>query len=272
MNNLSNSPKDVRKKLSEADRIVVKIGTNCLTDENSKLDLSNVNKVVSNLMELVEREKEVILVSSGAIGAGVGRLSLGEMPEDMESLQAASTIGQGSLMRRYSESFEKYDLHVAQLLLTRQDFTNPTRFNNFKNTIRELLKWGVIPIINENDAVAVDEIRMGDNDLLSAFTAAGVRAELLIILTDVDGLYAEDPKKCDSAEPIRTVEKVTEEIQNLTRKTTDGDFGGMQTKVEAAKIATEEGIPVVVTDASKDNILTRILDGEETGTLFLPQK
>ncbi len=271
MDNL-NDTNGVRKELNKAKRIVVKIGTNCLTDEDSNLDTSNVDKVVSNLMTLVEEEKEVMLVSSGAIGAGVGRLSLGEMPEEMESLQAASTIGQGALMRRYSEIFEKYGHHVAQLLLTQEDFTNPTRFKNLKNTIRELLNWGVIPIINENDAVAVEEIRMGDNDLLSAFTASGVEADLLVILTDVDGLCAEDPKKCDTPDPIRTVEKVTDEIQELTRETTDGEFGGMQTKVEAAKIATEEGIPVVVTNAAKNNVLERILDGEEIGTLFLPQK
>lgn len=263
---------NIRKKLSDAKRIVVKIGTNCLTDENSKLDVSNVDKVVSDLIDLVKEEKEMILVSSGAIGAGVGRLSLEETPEEMESLQAASTIGQGALMRRYSESFEKYNRHVAQLLLTREDFTNPTRFNNLKNTVQELLKWKVIPIINENDAVAIDEIRMGDNDLLSAFTASGIGADLLIILTDVDALCAKDPKKCDSAEPIKTVEKVTDEILNLTKETTEDDFGGMKTKVEAAKIATEEGIPVVVTAAEKENVLKKILNGEEIGTLFVPQK
>lgn len=272
MINLAKTSDNIRKKLSDAKRIVVKIGTNCLTDENSKLDVSNVDKVVSDVIGLVKEEKEVILVSSGAIGAGVGRLSLEETPEEMESLQAASTIGQGALMRRYSESFEKYDRHVAQLLLTREDFTNPTRFNNLKNTVQELLKWKVIPIINENDAVAVDEIRMGDNDLLSAFTASGIEADLLIILTDVDALCAKDPKKCDSAEPIKTVEKVTDEILDLTKETSDGDLGGMKTKVEAAKIATEEGIPVVVTAAAKENVLKRILNSEEIGTLFLPQK
>lgn len=260
-----------RKKLSKSNRIVVKVGTNSLTDSNSKLDESRVEKLVGDLINLIDEEKEVILVSSGAIGAGVGRLSLKELPKDMESLQAASTIGQGELMRKYSETFEKKDLKVAQLLLTREDFTNPDRFENLKNTIRVLFRWGVVPIINENDAVAVEEIRMGDNDLLSSFTAAGVEADLLIILTDVDGLHAEDPKKAKSAEPIRTVEEVTPEIEELTKKTSDGDFGGMYTKVQGAKIATEEGIPVVITDAKKENVLDRVLSGEEIGTLFIPK-
>jgi len=263
---------EFRRKLSDAKRIVVKVGTNCLTDENSKLDESSVKKLVGDLMDLVESEREVILVSSGAIGAGIGRLSLREMPEDMESLQAASTVGQGELMRKYSENFEEYGNHVAQLLLTREDFTNPNRFQNLKNTLRALFEWGVIPIINENDAVAVEEIRMGDNDLLSAFTASGSEADLLIMLTDVDGLYTEDPKKKESAEPIRTVEEVTTEIEELTEETSDGGFGGMRTKVQAAKMATEEGIPVIVTKASKENALKRVLEGEEIGTLFIPQE
>lgn len=268
---MSNS-EEFRKELSDSKRIVVKVGTNCLTDKNSKLDENSVKKLVGDLMDLVEAEKEVMLVSSGAIGAGIGRLSLEEMPEDMESLQAASTVGQGELMRKYSESFEEHGHHVAQLLLTREDFTNSNRFQNLKNSLKALFEWGVIPIINENDAVAVEEIRMGDNDLLSAFTASGSEADLLIMLTDVDSLYTEDPKKKESAEPIRTVEKVTPEIEELTEKTSDGNFGGMYTKVQSAKIATEEGIPVVVTKASKKNVLKRVLDGEEIGTLFIPQK
>lgn len=265
-------PEETRSKLSGANRIVVKVGTNCLTDENSKLDEGSVEKLVEDLVGLAEAGKEVMLVTSGAIGAGIGRLSLEEMPEGMESLQAASTIGQGALMRKYSENFEKHGLHVAQLLLTREDFTNPDRFQNLQNTIRTLFEWGVIPIINENDAVAVEEIRLGDNDPLSAFTASGTGADLLIMLTDVDGLYTEDPKKKKSAEPIRTVEEVTPEIEKLTERTSGGDFGGMFTKVQAAKIATDEGIPVVVADADEEKVLKRIREGEEIGTLFLPQK
>lgn len=268
---MTDSAEKIRKNLPRAERIVVKVGTNCLTNEESKLDEDSVEKLTNDLMKLANNGKEVILVSSGAIGAGLGRLSIEEMPEDMKSLQAASTIGQGALMRKYGETFEKYGRNVAQLLLTREDFTDPPRFQNLLNTLNALFKWDIIPIINENDAVAVEEIRMGDNDLLSAFTASGVKAGLLIILTDVDGLHGEDPKKKKDADPIRTVEKVTPEIQELTNKTSDADFGGMVTKVQAAKIATEEGIPVVVTKASKENVLQRILDGEEIGTLFMPQ-
>lgn len=264
--------KKMRKKLFEKERIVIKVGTNCLTNEKSELDESSVRKLVKDLMDLIEARKKVILVSSGAIGAGIGRLSLEKKPEDMKSLQAASTVGQSELMRKYSESFEEYGYHVAQLLLTREDFTNSERFQNLKNTLKALFEWGVTPIINENDAVAVEEIRMGDNDLLAAFTAIGSGADLLVILTDVDGLYTEDPKKEESAEPIRTVEKVTPEIEELTEKTSGGNFGGMYTKVQSAKMATEEGIPVIVTKASKRNVLKRMIEGKEIGTLFLPQE
>lgn len=261
----------IRKSLKDSNRIVVKVGTNSLTNENSKLDEGRVEKLVENLMSLMDDGREIVLVSSGAIGAGIGRLSLERRPEDMESLQAASTIGQGELMRKYSEAFEKHELKVAQLLLTREDFTNPNRFDNLKNTIKVLFEWGVVPIINENDAVAVEEIRMGDNDLLSAFTASGIGADLLIMLTDVDGLCAGDPKKEESVEPIKNVERVTSEIEELTRKSTDENFGGMYTKVQAAKIATEEGIPVVIANAQEENILKRVTAGEEIGTLFIPQ-
>lgn len=264
--------KEIRKNLSDKDRILVKVGTNCLTNEDSELEERSVRKLVGDLMDLIEAKKKVILVTSGAISAGIGRLSLEKMPEDMKSLQAASTVGQSELMRKYSESFEEYGHHVAQLLLTREDFTNSDRFQNLKNTLKALFDWGVIPIINENDAVAVEEIRMGDNDLLSAYTAIGSGSDLMIILTDVDGLYTGDPKKKESAEPIRTVEKVTHEIEKLTEETTGGNFGGMYTKVQSAKIATEEGVPVIVTKASKKKVLKRILEGEEIGTLFLPQE
>lgn len=263
---------DVRGKLSEAKRIVVKVGTNSLTDENSKVDEAKIGKLVKEIVELIDSGKDIILVSSGAIGAGVGKLSLDKKPEELDSLQAASTIGQGTLMRIYGKHFEKYGYHVAQLLLTQEDFTNPNRFQNLKNTLEVLTSWGVIPIINENDAVAVDEIRMGDNDLLSTFTATGASADLLVLLTDVDGLCTENPKKSDSAEPIRVVEEVNSEIQDLAKETSDDEFGGIITKVQAAKIATEEGIPVVITDARKENVLRKIIDGEEIGTLFLPKK
>jgi len=260
-----------RKSLKNAKKIVVKIGTDCLTNSKSELDISKVEKIVSELMSLINQDKEVMLVSSGAIGAGVGKLSIEKVPENMESLQAASTIGQGELMRRYSEKFENYDRQVAQLLLTQQDFTAPTRFKNLKNTMEELLNWGVIPIINENDAVAVEEIRMGDNDLLSAFTATGVEADLLIILTDVDGLYDKNPKENPEAKPIREVEEIDQEILNITEKTSEKNFGGIRTKVEAAKITTQEGIPVVIAKASEKNVITKIMKGEKLGTFFSPQ-
>lgn len=258
-----------REKLSDVNRVVVKVGTTCLTGENSRLDTSKVEKLAKDLMELIRMGKEVILVSSGAIGAGLGRLSLKERPKDMGSLQAASTVGQSALMEAYSRSFNYYDQCVAQILLTRDDFTDPTRFQNFKNTLKVLFNWGVIPIINENDAVAVEEIRMGDNDLLAAFTTTGANADLLVMLSDVDGLYTKDPKKEKTAKPIRTVEEITPEIEEIA-KLSERDFGGIATKIQAAKITTQEGIPVVVVDGSREDVLKLVLEGKEIGTLFLP--
>ncbi|MFP4006007.1 MAG: glutamate 5-kinase [Candidatus Hadarchaeia archaeon] len=267
----TSADEDFRKKLSSSKRIVVKIGTNSLTDDKSQLDEKRIGKLVSEITDLMDEGRDVILVTSGAIGAGMGKLSKEEYPENMESLQAASTIGQSALMRKYSEYFEERGYNAAQLLLTKEDFMNSTRFKNLKNTLETLFEWNVVPIINENDAIAVDEIRMGDNDLLSAFTASGSDADLLILLTDVDGLFTKNPKNDSSAKPIRTVEKVTEEIENLTRRTTKEEFGGMQTKVQGAKIATEDGIPTVIAQAEKKNVLSRIISGEKIGTLFKSQ-
>lgn len=260
-----------RSRLSKAKRIVVKVGTASLTDEHSKLDSSKIQKLVDEVMKLVKEGKEVILITSGAIGAGIGRLGMKDRPRDLSSLQAAAAVGQGILMETYENCFKKYDLPVAQVLLTREDFVNPARYKNFENTLNQLLSWKTIPIINENDTVAVEEIKVGDNDTLSAFTTTGIRADLLIMLSDVDGLYTGDPNQNRDAKLIKTVEAITPEIEKLAGKASRRGFGGMMTKVQAAKVVTEFGIPVVITRGSEKNVLKRVLEGEEIGTLFIPK-
>jgi glutamate 5-kinase len=259
-----------RENLSGAKRIVVKVGTTSLTDERSRLDPRKVGKLVEETMKLRARGKEIIIVSSGAIGAGMSCLNLERRPKKMPSLQAAAAVGQGILMQIYSKYFGDYGQAVAQMLLTGEDFTNAKRFQNFKNTLATLLRWGVVPIINENDSVEVEEIRLGDNDTLSAHVAVGARADLLVILSDVDGLYRNYTGKRKQGDLIKTVGKITREIERLATKNFRG-FGGMRTKIRAAKVATRAGIPVVIANAGEERVLERVISGEEIGTLFLPR-
>jgi len=256
------------RDFSKAKRIVVKIGTSSLTDERCRLDPKKVQKFVREAMELRQSGKEVLIVTSGAIGAGVGRLELEKRPREMGMLQAAAAVGQGILMQVYEKYFGEYEQPVAQMLLTREDFLNPTRQKNFENTLNILLRWGVVPIINENDSVAVEEIRVGDNDMLSAFVATSASADLLVLLSDVNGLYTSDPNKDKSARLIKEVERITPEIEKLAGKASPRGFGGMVSKVQAAKIACEFGIPVVIAKSDERDVLKRVLAGEEIGTIF----
>jgi len=260
---------NLRKNFSRAKRIVVKVGTSGITDGRSKLDPRKVGKLVEELMKLRARGKEIIIVSSGAIGAGVGRLNLERRPKNMPSLQATAAVGQGVLMQVYSKYFGDYEQPVAQMLLTGEDFTNPKRYQNFKNTLATLLAWGVIPIVNENDSLDVEEIRLGDNDTLSAHVAVGADADLLIILSDVGGLYKNYPAKRGGL--VRTVERVTREVELLASRDFRG-VGGMLTKIRAAKMVTDAGIPVVIADSGDEKVLERIIEGEEIGTIFLPKR
>jgi len=259
-----------RKQLLKAKRIVVKIGTSSLTGENSRLDPEKVGKLVSDAMGLRARGKEVIIVSSGAIGAGVGRLNLDKKPNDISALQATAAVGQSMLMQVYSRYFGEYQQPVAQILLTAEDFREPRRYRNFKNMLSILMKWGVVPIVNENDSVAADEIKVGDNDILSAYVSIGASADLLVILTDVDGLYMGYSKKGNRGKLIRTVERATD-VERYVDKASRG-FGGMLTKIKAARMVTEKGVPVVVASSSEEKVLERIIEGEEVGTIFLPER
>ncbi len=258
-----------RKKLRAAKRIVIKIGTKSLTGDNSKLDQKKVGKFVSDIMALRKLGKEVLIVTSGAIGAGVGRLGLPKRPKQLPALQAAAAVGQVKLMEVYEKNFGAHNQTISQLLLSSEDFTDPTRYNNFKNTLSTLLQWGVIPIINENDTVATDEIRVGDNDVLSAYVAKGAKVGLLILLSDIHGLYDGSPTDGESV-MIPLVRRVTPKIERSVLKSSGG-FGGMFTKVQAARMASEAGIPVVIANARAKDVLMRIIEGEEVGTLFLPR-
>ena len=260
-----------RRLAAEASRVVVKAGTNSLTTDESKLDDNKLDKLVDDIADLIDRDKEVILVSSGAIGAGKGRI--GFNPDDtVEESQAVSTIGQSHLMRRYTESFERYGLTVAQILVTDTDLEDPERFTNFQNTVETLLSWGVVPIINENDAVATEEIRIGDNDMLSSSVAIGVDVDLLVTLTDVDGVYTGNPKRDPGAERIEAVGRNYGYVQGVIDGASgDGvGFGGIRTKVEGARDASEHGIPAIIAGSAEPDVLGRIATGKSVGTLFVP--
>ena len=260
---------NARKLAAKAGRVVVKAGTNSLTTEESKLDDEKLDKLVDDIADFVDRDKEVILVSSGAIGAGKGRV--GFSPDDtVEESQAVSTIGQSHLMRRYTESFERYGLTVAQLLVTDQDLEDPERFTNFQNTIETLLSWGVVPIINENDAVATEEIRIGDNDMLSASVTVAVGADLLVTLTDVAGVYTGNPNEDPDAELIDAVGRNYDEVERIVERTASGTFGGIRTKVRGARTVSEHGVPAVIALSTEPDVLDAIATQQSVGTIFIP--
>ncbi|MFB6168720.1 MAG: glutamate 5-kinase [Haloferacaceae archaeon] len=257
-----------RAQAAAAERVVVKAGTNSLTDDESRLDDAKVDKLVDDVADLREREKEVILVSSGAVGAGKGRIA--HTGDTVEVSQALSTIGQSHLMRRYTESLERYDLTAAQILLTQHDLRDPERFTNFRNTVETLLDWGVVPIVNENDAVATEELQIGDNDMISASVAQGVDADLLVTLTDVAGVYTGNPKDDPSAELIEAVGRNYGAVEEVVDASGSGEFGGIRTKVRGARNVGEHGIPAVIALSTEPDVLAKIAEGKSVGTIFLP--
>ena len=259
------------RAISEAKRIVIKIGTSNLTDKSNRLEPQKVEKLAKEIVELKEQGREIIVVTSGAIGAGIGKLDLKQRPRDIKVLQATAAVGQNILMSTYDSYFARYEQTIAQLLLTHEDFFNRQRYLNLRNTLITLLKSGVIPVINENDTVAVDEIKLGDNDNLSALVASSLGADLLIVLTDIDGLYTYDPKRSKKAEFISVVDAITPEIERIAE--TGGkasSVGGMKTKIQAAKVTMKAGIPLVIANGNEENILARVIAGERIGTIFLP--
>jgi glutamate 5-kinase len=257
-----------RQQAADATRVIVKAGTNSLTDDDSNLDDGKLDKLVDDIESLLVRGKEVMLVSSGAIGAGTGRVN--HPTETVEQSQALATVGQSHLMRRYTESFERYDRKVAQILITEHDLDNPERFTNFRNTIETLLDWGIVPIINENDAVATEEIQIGDNDMISASIAVDVGVDLLVTLTDVGGVYTGNPKEDPEAELIESVGRNYADIADIVEQSSTGGFGGIQTKVQGARDVSEHGIPAIIAKSTEPDVLAKIADGESVGTIFIP--
>ncbi|MBT9171865.1 MAG: Glutamate 5-kinase [Syntrophomonadaceae bacterium] len=257
------------RNLAETQTIVVKVGTRLLTYETGKLNLRAMEKVVRELADLKNQGKDVVLVSSGAVGAGIGRLGLPGKPQSTPEKQALAAIGQGLLIQMYEKLFAEYGQVVAQVLLTRDDFQDRKRYLNSRNALLALLRLGAIPVINENDTVAVEEIEFGDNDTLSAMVASTLDADLLVILTDIGGLYSGNPKLDQAARLISTIGEITPEVRTWAGTSTEAlATGGMVTKLQAAEIAVNSGIPLVIAGGREPDILHRILAGEKTGTYF----
>ena len=254
-------------------RIVIKIGTSTLAHPTGHLNIRRVEQLCKIMCDIKNAGHELILVSSGAIGMGVGKLGLRERPKDIPSKQAAAAVGQCELMYTYDKLFSEYHHTVAQLLITGDDTTNDTRRFNFTNTLNRLLELGALPVINENDTVSTEEIAVGDNDTLSAIVAATVSADLLVLLSDIDGLYDGDPRKNPDAKLIPTVETVDERIIALGGGSGSSlGTGGMATKLLAAQIAVGAGCEMVIANGEKPELLYDIVAGKPIGTRFLVKR
>jgi glutamate 5-kinase len=249
--------------------MVVKVGSGLLTTERAGISAERIQMIADELADVAARGIEVALVSSGAIVAGMAKLGLRERPRSMPETQAAAAVGQSALMQQYEVAFARHARVVAQVLLTQEDISARHRYLNARNTLLTLLGYGVLPIVNENDTVAVDEIKVGDNDNLSAFVAHLVDADLLVLLTDVEGLYSSDPLRDPAARKLDTVEVVTSEVEALVWKEPGRvAVGGMVTKLEAARKAAASGIPMVIASGRVPGVLGRLLDGDTVGTYF----
>jgi glutamate 5-kinase len=268
-----------REGLRNSKRIVVKVGTSTLTYNNGKINFCRMERLAMVLADLSNQGREVVLVSSGAIGVGVGKLKLKEKPETVREKQAVAAVGQCELMSIYSKFFAEYGYVVGQILLTRDVVDDDHRRQNVINTFETLLERGIIPIVNENDSVAIDEIEFGedkvfgDNDTLSAIVAKIINADLLIILSDIDGFYDCDPKKNSCSKMISVIEEITPEIEKCAGgEGTERGTGGMVTKLIAAQIANSAGVNMILTNGSNPEILIDIINGKEIGTFFKAKK
>jgi glutamate 5-kinase len=251
--------------------VVVKFGTNVLTDADGTLDRARVQSLADQVQRLRAAQRKVVLVSSGAIGAGVGELGLGKRPTDLRHLQACAAVGQSVLMRAYQEVLAPHGVHTAQVLLTASDFDHRARYLNVRNTILSLLEWDCLPIINENDTVSVAEIRFGDNDHLAAMVTNLLQAPLLVLLTNVDGLYAVDPAVDPNAELLSTVPLIDGDVTGFAGASKSAlGIGGMRSKLRAARLCTAAGESVLIANGMLPNVLDRLFAAEPLGTLFLP--
>lgn len=257
----------------KAKRIVVKIGTNVITNKNGMLNLSLLKNLVGQIASIKNKRKEVVIITSGAIGAGMKELKLKSKPKDVTMQQVCASIGQHILMSNYQKLFNKHEIDVAQILLTYYDFSHKKTSNYLHNSINKLLSLGVVPIINENDPISIDEIgpSFGDNDILSALIASKMKADLLVILTDVDGLFTKNPNHKGAA-LIKEIRKIDKSIESLGGKPNGLGLGGMKTKIKAAKIATEKGVTVVIANGKKDDMLIHVLNNKDVGTILYPLK
>ncbi len=253
----------------EKKRIVVKVGTSTLTHKTGKTNIARISDLVNVLADLHNMGHEIILVSSGAIAIGTSRLGLKRKPDTIMGKQAAAAVGQGELMFLYDKFFGEYDVVVSQLLFTYDALENPDNKEHLTNTFNQLLEYGSIPVVNENDSVSIEELLNGDNDCLSATVAELIGADMLILLTDTDGLYDGNPSENPEARLIDIVEEITEEIEAFAGGAGKRGTGGFMTKVKAAKIATSAGIPVVVMNGADPKRIYDVLNGENVGTRFL---
>ena len=259
-----------RDLLKSVSRLVVKLGTGVLTDSRKLIDPAQLEQLVGQIAALRKAGKEVVLVTSGAVGAGMGALGYESRPTDLAEKQACAAVGQSRLMTAYDQLFSAHGLVVAQVLLTHEDLEHHERHLNARNTLVTLLGRGVVPIVNENDAVSFTEIKFGDNDKLSALVASLLPADLLVILTTVDGVIENFSKANPKTIPV--IEQIDATIENLAGGTTsETAVGGMASKVQAAKIVVRSGIPLVIASGKKKNVLAKILAGEDEGTLFVAQ-
>lgn len=254
-------------------RLVIKVGTSTLAHQSGKLNIRRVEELTKVLSDLKNAGHQIVLVSSGAIGMGVGKLNLPGRPTDMPTKQAAAAVGQCELMYTYDKLFSEYNHTVAQILITGEDIENNVRRVHFINTMEKLLELGALPVINENDTVATAEIAVGDNDTLAAIVAVNIGAEELILLTDIDGLYTADPKNDKDAKIIRVVDRIDDNIKKLAGGAGSAlGTGGMATKIHAAEICTSNGVDMIIANGSNPQILYDILEGEGRFTYFKGKK
>lgn len=262
-----------REALKKAKRIVIKVGTSTITYANGKRNFSQIDRLAREISDLQNQGKEMILVTSGAVAVGVDRMGLPGKPKTIPGKQAAAAVGQGVLMHTYEKFFADYGQIVAQVLITKTEAIDRHRYTNTRNTFMELMRQRVIPIVNENDVVALDELKIGDNDNMSALVAGIVDADLVIILSDVDGLYTANPQTHPDAVIVPDVAEITPEIEASAGGVGSArGTGGMATKIQAAKAATSSGIHLVIASGTEKNAITRVLQGEELGTLFVSRE
>lgn len=254
-------------------KITVKVGTSTLTHKTGRLNIRRVEELCKVLSDVKNAGHDIVLVSSGAIGMGVGKLNMADKPQDMPTKQAAAAVGQCELMYVYDNLFQEYNHTVGQILITGEDLADSVRHENFTNTLNRLLELGALPIINENDTIATSEIAVGDNDTLGALVAASVKSDLFIVLTDIDGLYTADPRHDPNAQLISEVTEITEEmLQGAGGQGSSLGTGGMATKLSAAKIAMDAGVDMIIVNGASPEIIYDAVDGRSVGTRFIAKK